>query len=72
MLYTNLGKTSEKVSKIGIGTWQIGSREWGWGKGYGEEQVIAAIRRSIELGVNLIDTAEIYGGGLPRRSSVRR
>jgi aryl-alcohol dehydrogenase-like predicted oxidoreductase len=29
MLYTNLGKTSEKVSKIGIGTWQIGSREWG-------------------------------------------
>jgi aryl-alcohol dehydrogenase-like predicted oxidoreductase len=64
MLYTNLGRTSEKVSKVGIGTWQIGSREWGWGKGYGEEQVIAAIRRSIELGVNLIDTAEIYGGGL--------
>ena len=63
MLYTNLGKTSEKVSKIGIGTWQIGSRGWGWGKGYGEEQVVAAIRRSIELGVNLIDTAEIYGGG---------
>ncbi len=64
MLYTDLGKTSEKVSKIGIGTWQVGSREWGWGKGYGEEQVIEAIRRSVELGVNLIDTAEIYGGGL--------
>ncbi len=64
MLYTNLGKTSEKVSKVGIGTWQVGSKEWGWGKGYGEEQVIGAIRRSIELGVNLIDTAEIYGGGL--------
>lgn len=64
MLYTTLGRTSEKVSKIGIGTWQIGSREWGWGRGYGEEQVIEAIRRSVELGVNLIDTAEIYGGGL--------
>ncbi|MCS7117879.1 MAG: aldo/keto reductase [Thaumarchaeota archaeon] len=46
-----------------MGTWQIGSREWGWGRGYGEEQVVQAIKRSVELGVNLIDTAEIYGGG---------
>ncbi|MCS7094797.1 MAG: aldo/keto reductase [Thaumarchaeota archaeon] len=63
MLYTTLGKTSERVSKIAVGTWQIGAREWGWGRGYGEEQVVQAIRRSVEIGVNLIDTAEIYGGG---------
>lgn len=63
MRYTTLGRSSERVSVIAVGTWQIGSREWGWGRGYGEEEVIQAIRRSIELGVNLIDTAEIYGGG---------
>ncbi|MDW8042473.1 MAG: aldo/keto reductase [Nitrososphaerota archaeon] len=63
MRYTTLGKTSERVSVIAVGTWQIGSREWGWGRGYGEEQVVQAIKRSVELGVNLIDTAEIYGGG---------
>ncbi|MEN3047849.1 MAG: aldo/keto reductase [Candidatus Caldarchaeales archaeon] len=63
MRYTTLGRTSERVSVIAVGTWQIGSREWGWGRGYGEEEVVRAIQRSVELGVNLIDTAEIYGGG---------
>jgi aryl-alcohol dehydrogenase-like predicted oxidoreductase len=52
------------VSCIGFGAWQIGASEWGWNKGYGEESVVKAIRRAYELGVNFIDTAEIYGGGV--------
>jgi len=63
MLYVELGRTGLKVSQIGVGCWQIGSRSWGWGAEYGEEEVIQAIRTAIDHGVNFIDTAEIYGGG---------
>ena len=64
MLYTSLGNTGLRISQIGIGTWQFGDKWWGWGKGYGEREAINAIRKAVELGVNFIDTAEIYGGGL--------
>lgn len=63
MIYTELGKSGIRISRIGLGTWQYGSRSWGWGREYGEPEAIEAIRRSIELGVNFIDTAEIYGDG---------
>lgn len=53
-----LGKSGLKVSKIGLGVWQA-SGEW---KG-DDNKVIEAIRRSQELGVNLLDTAEAYGEG---------
>ena len=49
------------VSKIGMGTWQLGMK--GWGSGYEEKELIAALRSGIENGLNLIDTAEIYGMG---------
>jgi myo-inositol catabolism protein IolS len=64
MRYVELGKSGLRVSCIGFGAWQIGASEWGWNKGYGEESVVKAIRRAYELGVNFIDTAEIYGGGV--------
>lgn len=64
MRYLELGRSGLRVSKIGLGTWQIGSSEWGWGSGYGVEDVVRAIARAHELGVNFIDTAEIYGGGV--------
>lgn len=64
MRYTYLGSSSLRVSQIGLGTWQFGDRWWGWGGLYGEEEAIQAVRRSVELGVNFIDTAEVYGGGL--------
>ncbi len=64
MLYTSLGNTGLKISQIGVGTWQFGDKWWGWGKSYGEEDAVNAIRKAVELGVNFIDTAEIYGGGL--------
>jgi len=51
------------MSSIGLGTWQFGSMEWGYGKRYADESAIEIVQRAIELGVNVIDTAEIYGQG---------
>jgi len=56
-----------RLSTIGLGTWQFGSREWGYGPGYAAEIAPAIVRRAIQLGVTLIDTAEIYGFGRSER-----
>lgn len=64
MEYVRLGDTSLKVSTVGLGCWQFGAREWGWGREYGKAQAIATINRALELGINLIDTAELYGWGV--------
>jgi aryl-alcohol dehydrogenase-like predicted oxidoreductase len=56
-------ETAPRISRIGLGTWQFGSREWGYGEPYAEQQAHAIVRRAIELGVTLFDTAEIYGFG---------
>lgn len=52
-----------KVSAIGLGTWQFGSREWGYGTDYARREAPAIVRRALELEVNLVDTAELYGMG---------
>jgi aryl-alcohol dehydrogenase-like predicted oxidoreductase len=54
-----------RASRIGLGTWQFGSREWGYGEQYASETAPALLRRAIELGITMIDTAEAYG---PARS----
>src|SRR5712692_926540 len=59
--------TAKKVSKIGLGTWQFGSREWGYGDAYARSVAKAIVRRALELGVTLFDTAEIYGFGRSER-----
>ena len=59
--------TTKKISKIGLGTWQFGSREWGYGGTYAKSEAHAIVRRSLELGVTLFDTAEIYSSGLSER-----
>jgi len=56
-----------RVSAIGLGTWQFGSMEWGYGSQYAREDAKAIVHRALELGVNLIDTAEIYGQGRSER-----
>jgi aryl-alcohol dehydrogenase-like predicted oxidoreductase len=56
-----------RVSAIGVGTWQFGSREWGYGRDYAESTAADIVRRGVELGVNLVDTAEIYGFGESER-----
>jgi len=55
------------VSRIGLGTWQFGSREWGYGPAYASDVAPALLRRAVELGITLIDTAEMYGPGNSER-----
>jgi aryl-alcohol dehydrogenase-like predicted oxidoreductase len=50
-----------RLSVIGLGTWQFGSKDWGYGTDYAQNQAGPIVRRALDLGVNLIDTAEIYG-----------
>jgi aryl-alcohol dehydrogenase-like predicted oxidoreductase len=59
--------TAKKISRIGLGTWQFGSREWGYGEPYAGQEAKAVVRRALELGVTLFDTAEIYGFGRSER-----
>ena len=56
-----------RVSRIGLGTWQFGSREWGYGRDFDEADCRAITRRALELGITLVDTAEVYGGGNSER-----
>ena len=63
MEFRELGKSGIKVSAVGLGTWQWGSREWGWGRNYGKREVLDAFQKAIGLGINFVDTAEIYGRG---------
>ena len=58
--------TAPKISKIGLGTWQFGAREWGYGEEY-TAQAKEIVGRAIDLGVTLFDTAEIYGYGRSER-----
>jgi aryl-alcohol dehydrogenase-like predicted oxidoreductase len=64
MLTRQLGSTPLQLSVIGLGTWAIGGGEWkfGWGN-QDEHEAIAAILRAVELGINWIDTAAVYGAG---------
>jgi aryl-alcohol dehydrogenase-like predicted oxidoreductase len=66
MRYLDLG-TAKKISKIGLGTWQFGSRDWGYGERYAAQEAQAIVSRALELGVTLFDTAEIYGFGRSER-----
>jgi aryl-alcohol dehydrogenase-like predicted oxidoreductase len=56
-----------KVSRIGLGTWQFGSREWGYGDRYASGTARDIVRRALDLGITLFDTAEIYGLGKSER-----
>ncbi len=59
--------TPKRISKIGLGTWQFGAKEWGYGEPYAAQEAHAIVRRALELGVTLFDTAEIYGYGRSER-----
>ncbi|MGH3420244.1 MAG: aldo/keto reductase, partial [Streptosporangiaceae bacterium] len=56
-----------RISRIGLGAWQFGSREWGYGQSYAGQEAHVIVRRAVELGVTLFDTAEIYGFGRSER-----
>lgn len=56
-----------KVSRIGLGTWQFGSREWGYGESYASGAARDIVHRALASGVTLFDTAEVYGLGKSER-----
>lgn len=60
MEFADIHGTSLRVSRVGLGTWAIGG--WMWG-GADDAQSIDAIRAALDHGVNLIDTAPVYGFG---------
>ena len=59
-----LGATGLEITRVGLGAWAIGGNgyEFGWGV-QDDDESIAAIHRALELGVNWIDTAAVYGLG---------
>ncbi len=63
MQYRELGRTGWKVSTISFGAWAIGGS---WGS-VDDKDSLAALHRSIDLGVNFIDTADVYGDGRSER-----
>ncbi|MFC8923485.1 aldo/keto reductase [Cellulosimicrobium sp. NPDC057127] len=59
--------TRVPASVIGLGTWQFGSREWGYGDDFADRRAGDIVRRALELGVTFVDTAELYGFGRSER-----
>ena len=59
-----LGNSDLNITPIGFGAWAIGGSGWefGWGE-QDDKASITAIHRALELGVNWIDTAAVYGTG---------
>ena len=56
-----------RISVLGVGTWQFGSKDWGYGSDYAQNEAGQIVDRALDLGVNLIDTAEVYGKGESER-----
>jgi len=63
MRYRELGQTGMRVSEISLGTWAFGG-DWGT---VGEDEAYAALNRAVDLGVNFLDTADVYGDGRSER-----
>jgi aryl-alcohol dehydrogenase-like predicted oxidoreductase len=61
---THLGDTDLEVTRLGFGGWAIGGTgyEFAWGE-QDDDESVAAIERALDLGVNWIDTAPVYGFG---------
>lgn len=63
MNYRTLGRTGWKVSEISFGAWAIGGA-WGTVE---DDVSLAALRKALDLGVNFVDTADVYGDGRSER-----
>jgi len=59
-----LGNSDLQLTPIGFGAWAIGGGDWAYAWGpQDDEESIAAIHRALDLGINWIDTAAVYGLG---------
>ncbi|MFH1856015.1 MAG: aldo/keto reductase [Candidatus Omnitrophota bacterium] len=61
MRYKKIPKANLNVSVISLGTWVFGGGEWGPAD---EKECVESVNAALECGINLIDTAPVYGGGL--------
>jgi len=68
MRYRMLGKTGFKVSEVSLGTWQVGGK---WGSPFSDSNAEEILNRAIDLGVNFIDTADVYSDGLSEAAVAR-
>ena len=59
--FVDIPGTQLRVSRVGLGTWAMGG--WMWG-GTDERESVATIRAALDQGINLIDTAPVYGFGV--------
>ena len=60
MKYRTLGRTGFHIGEIGYGAWGIGGKLW---QGGADDESMRALHRAMELGLNFIDTALVYGDG---------
>lgn len=60
MKYRKLGKTGFEISEISLGTWQVGGV---WGDDFSHENAEKILNSAVDLGINFIDTADVYGDG---------
>lgn len=60
MQYRKLGKTGFEISRISLGTWQVGGK---WGTKFDHANADRILNKAVDLGVNFIDTADVYGDG---------
>jgi aryl-alcohol dehydrogenase-like predicted oxidoreductase len=67
MEYRELGRTGFKVSAVSFGAWAIGGS---WGNVQDDES-LAALHKAVDMGVNFIDTADVYGDGRSERLMAR-
>jgi len=76
MDYRKLGTTDIAVSEISLGCWTMGGLNWvdgtpnGWAN-VDEDEITAAIKRGIDVGVNHFDNADVYGNGRAERMLAR-
>jgi aryl-alcohol dehydrogenase-like predicted oxidoreductase len=64
MQQRTLGNTELHITPVGFGAWAIGGGGWAYGWGAQEDSdSVAAIQHALELGINWIDTAAVYGLG---------
>ena len=64
MIYNYFSSSDDKISLLGFGTWGIGGNIW---TGTKETESKAVLRQAIEKGVNIFDSALVYGGGRSER-----
>jgi aryl-alcohol dehydrogenase-like predicted oxidoreductase len=65
MKYRTFGKTGFKIAEVSLGTWQLGSK---WGDPFDQQVAQETLETAVSLGINALDTADVYSGGQSERA----